>query len=566
MHPSIHEPIDTPAPLLPRRLIFGHPERSVVRISPDGTRIAFLAPVGEVLNLWIAPTDRVDEASPVTQILDRNLGPWIVWMYDNRHVVFFREQSGDENWRAWRVDLQTKHMCTLTPGPGVASYVQQISPSFPRELLIAHNQRDRSSFDIYRVDVATGKSGLVQVNDKGFAGFVTDHQFRVRYAVRHEDDGGVRYLEQGSDGDWTTFNHILPDDAMTTHPVEFSFDGRELFWLDSRGRDTAAVLAQDLATGTMRQIWGDDRADCTIVTFDPVTNRPIAAATAFCRTRWQVLDPAYEADFANLSRDVPGDIAIVGMSRDRRHWLIARTRDDKPLEYVHYDRQAGQARRLFSSNAVLERAPLAPMDSITIKSRDGLDLVCYLSLPRTSHRTVKLPMVLLVHGGPWARNVWGLHPDHQWLANRGYAVLSVNFRGSTGFGKAFVNAGNLEWGRRMHDDLIDAVDWAVGNSIADPSRVAIMGTSYGGYAALVGVTFTPEKFTCAIDLFGISNIVTFLNAIPPQWLSWKSVWKVRVGDDTTDAGRQFLEERSPLSRAHSRNAYCRALYNMQAPG
>jgi dipeptidyl aminopeptidase/acylaminoacyl peptidase len=190
------------------------------------------------------------------------------------------------------------------------------------------------------------------------------------------------------------------------------------------------------------------------------------------------------------------------------------------------------------------------MEPVVIRARDGLELVCYLSRPRTARPGTRLPMVLLVHGGPWTRDVWGLHPNHQWLANRGYAVLSVNYRGSTGFGKAFVNAANMEWAGKMHDDLIDAVDWAVAADIADPARVAIMGTSYGGYSALVGVTFTPEKFACAVDLVGISNLVTFLNTIPDYWMPWKSVWKVRMGDYTTEAGKRFLEERSPLNYAN----------------
>jgi len=188
------------------------------------------------------------------------------------------------------------------------------------------------------------------------------------------------------------------------------------------------------------------------------------------------------------------------------------------------------------------------MEPVMVRARDGLPLVCYLSRPRGPRDRAPLPTVLLVHGGPWGRDVWSLNVAHQWLANRGYAVLSVNFRGSTGFGKAFVNAANLEWAGRMHDDLIDAVDWAIGRRIADPARVAIYGASYGGYAALVGATFTPEKFACVVDVFGISNLVTLMNTIPPYWKAWQTLWKTRMGDYTTEAGRKFLEERSPLNR------------------
>jgi len=534
--------------LLPRRLIFADPERSIVRISHDGTRIAFRAPVGGVLNLWVAPIDRIGEARPVTAVTDRNLGPWILWMHDNRHVVFFREVGGDENWRAWRVDLQTGDVRALTPGPGVTCYIQQISRHFPSELLIAYNARDKRYFDVYRVNVATGDSVLLQRNE-AFRNHFTDQQFEVRFAVRQTDDGDIEYLRRGSDGEWALFSRIGAEDATATRAIEFSADGRELYWLDSRGRDTAAVIAQDLASSTMRVLAEDPRADFTELLLDPISERPAAAARSFERVTWQVVDPNYRDDFDYLTRQSRGDLTIASMSQDRRHWIVAYQYDDAPLEYFHYDRGARQSRRLFSSTPAWEGLPFVPMKPIIIRARDGLELVAYLSRPRDAQPRERLPMVLLVHGGPWARDIWGLYANHQWLANRGYAVLSVNYRGSTGFGKAFVNAANLEWAGKMHDDLIDAVDWAIAQGIADPTRVAIMGGSYGGYAALVSLTFTPEKFACAIDLVGISNLVTFLNTIPEYWMTWKSRWKPRVGDYTTEAGLRLLEERSPLNRA-----------------
>jgi dipeptidyl aminopeptidase/acylaminoacyl peptidase len=535
---------DSPA-LLARRLIFGNPERSVVRISRDGTRIAFLAPVDGVLNLWVAPIEAIEEARPVTAVSDRNLGPSIIWMHDGRHIAFFREQGGDENWRIWRVDLQSGDVMPLTPGSSVKSFVQQASRHFPDELLIGHNERDKRYFDLYRVNVATGETTLVQVND-GFAGFFTDRQFRVRHARRMAENGDVEHLRLSDGGDWQPVARIASDDAMATHPIEFSDDGRELYWLDSRGRNTTAVMAQDVDSGAMRVLAQDQRADFTGLVLDPLTRRPIAAAATFERLRWQVLDPGYEEDFNYLARQSPGDLGITAMAQDRRNWIVAYRHDRAPVEYFHYDRDAKHARRLFSQKPALESAPLVAMEPVIVRARDGLELVCYLSRPSDARGAV--PMVLLVHGGPWGRDDWGLHPDHQWLANRGYAVLSVNYRGSTGFGKAFVNAANMEWAGKMHDDLIDAVDWAVAERIADPARVAIMGTSYGGYAALVGVTFTPEKFACAVDLVGISNLMTLMNTIPEYWKPWKSLWKVRMGDYTTEQGQRFLEERSPLNR------------------
>jgi dipeptidyl aminopeptidase/acylaminoacyl peptidase len=534
--------------LLPRRLIFANPERIIVRISHDGTRIAFLAPVDGVLNLWVGPIARIEDARPVTKATDRNLGPWIVWMHDNRHVLFFRDQAGDENWCAFAIDVESGDVRALTPQTGVTCGVQQLSRDFPSELLIRHNGRDKRHFDLYRVNVASGESNLIERNEEGFTGYFTDQQFRVLFAARFAE-GGIEFVRRGNDGRWDCFERIDADDQMTTQMVEVSADGRELYWLDSRGRDTAAVIAQDLASGAVRVLAEDPHSDFTAILLDPALDRPIAAACLRERQRWQVLDAAFADDFAYLTRLNPGDLVVTGMSLDRQHWLIAYYRDDAPLVYFHYDRGRRQARRLFSSTPALEDAPLVKMEPVTIRARDGLVLISYLSRPRGSTPADRLPMVLLVHGGPWARDVWGLYPDHQWLANRGYAVLSVNFRGSTGFGKAFINAGNREWAGKMHDDLIDAVDWAVAQGIADPARVAIMGTSYGGYSALVAVTFTPEKFACAVDLVGISNLVTFLNTIPDYWQTWKSVWAVRVGDYKSEQGRTFLEERSPLNRA-----------------
>jgi dipeptidyl aminopeptidase/acylaminoacyl peptidase len=323
-----------------------------VRISPDGTRIAFLAPVDGVLNLWIAPIGQINSARPVTAVTDRNLGSSIVWMHDDRHIVFFREQAGDENWRAWRVDLRTTEIRPLTPGPGVRCYVQQSSRHFPSELLIAHNERDKRYFDVYRVDVATGESTLLQANE-GFTSHFTDQQFRIRYAVRHGANGDVEYLQRGTDGEWGLFARISADDTMATRAIEFSADGRELYWLDSRGRNTAAAVAHDLESGMARILAEDPRADFTDLLLDPITERPVAAARTFERTRWEVLDPDYEEDFSYLTRQSSGDLTITSMSQDRRHWIVAYLHDDAPLDYFHYDRNARQARRLFSSMPAL---------------------------------------------------------------------------------------------------------------------------------------------------------------------------------------------------------------------
>jgi dipeptidyl aminopeptidase/acylaminoacyl peptidase len=533
-------------PLIPRRVLFADADRSWVRISPDGTRIAFLAPIDEIQNLWVAPLADVTQARPVTQVTDRSISSNYVWLHDNRHIVFFREQGGDENWQAHRVDLQTGDVRALTPGPGVRSYVQERSYRFPGEILLAHNARDKRFHDIYRVDAATGESRRIETND-GFNHHITDTQFRVRLAVRVLDNGDVEYLRRGPSGGWELFTRVELADSALTRAMDFSDDGTTIYWRDARDRDKSAAVAQDVETGATRVLAEDATADVTTVELEPVSRRPFAGSATFARTRWHAIGPAYAADLAHLTKRSRGDLRGISISDDLRHWVVCYERDAASGQYFHYDRAAKKARPLFLARPALAQAPLVTMQPVTVRARDGLSLVCYLSRPRDAGRR-PLPMVLAVHGGPWWRDSWGFSSTHQWLANRGYAVLSVNFRGSTGFGKAFLNAANLEWAGKMHDDLIDAVDWAIAQGIADPKRVAIYGGSYGGYSALVGLTFTPEKFACAVDIFGISNLLTFVDAIPPYWKSWQAVWKMRMGDYTTEAGRKFLEERSPLSR------------------
>src|SRR5262249_25444389 len=268
------------------------------------------------------------------------------------------------------------------------------------------------------------------------------------------------------------------------------------------------------------------------------------------RPRWEVIDPAIKADLEKLGTVSKGDLNVSSRSLDDKHWIVSYVVDDGPVRIYHWDRAAQKAQFLFTNRKSLEGLPLAPMAPVVIKSRDGKDLVSYLTLPHgtakdATHPTEPLPMVLLVHGGPWGRDTWGFNPLHQFLANRGYAVLSVNFRGSTGFGKKFVNAGNREWAAKMHDDLIDAGDWAEKAKIADPVKVAIMGGSYGGYATLVGMTFTPEIFACGVDIVGPSNLITLLSTIPAYWAPIIQVFKDRVGDPTTEDGKRLLTERSP---------------------
>ena len=348
---------------------------------------------------------------------------------------------------------------------------------------------------------------------------------------------------------------IGPEDDVTTGPLHFDDTGRFLYLRDSRGRDTAALVALDTETGAMETLASDAKADAFQTISHPATHRPQAVAFEYQRLTWTVLDESVATDFERLADGDRGEFRTISRSLDDRTWIVAYDRADGPQAYYQYDRKSGSLEYLFSNRPELEKTVLAPMHSAVVRSRDQLDIVAYYSLPVGSTRdgadrpTEPLPAVLWVHGGPWSRDSWGYDPVHQLMTNRGYATISVNYRGSMGFGKAFVNAANGEWAGRMHDDLIDVVEWAVEQGIADRDRIAIMGGSYGGYATLVGLTFTPDVFACGVDLVGPSNLNTLLDSVPPYWRPMLGMLRTRVGDNSTPEGRRFLAERSPLSRA-----------------
>ncbi len=343
-------------------------------------------------------------------------------------------------------------------------------------------------------------------------------------------------------------------DALTTQASGFDASGKTLYWIDSRGRDTAAVFAQNTDTGEKKLIAEDARADAGGAIMHPKTGLIQAAAFEYERQSWKVLDDSIKPDLDALAKVADGDLSITARTEDDAKWTVAFRLDNAPVKYYLYDRPSKKATFLFSNMPKLDGLPLSHMKPVVIKSQDGLNLVSYLTVPTQYDKNNDakpdngpIPMVLFVHGGPWARDSWGLNPYAQWLANRGYAVLEVNFRGSTGFGKKFLNAGNLEWAGKMHTDLIDAVNWAVDQKIARKDKIAIMGGSYGGYATLVGLTFTPDVFACGVDIVGPSNIVTLLNTIPPYWKPMITQFTTRVGDHRTEEGKKFLESRSPIS-------------------
>jgi len=538
--------------LIPRRVLFGNPDRSSPSISPDGDHIAYLAPVDGVLNVWVGPAEEPDAAEPVTEDRERGIRMYF-WAYTNDHVIYLQDRRGDENWRVYLTDITTRETRDLTPIEGVQARVMKVCYKFPHTILVGLNDRDPRYHDVYRLDLNAGERELVLRHDR-FADFTIDDDYNIRFAHEFDDEGNVRVLEPAGDGEWGTFMTIPREDTLTTGPVGFNKDGTKLFMRDSRGRDTAALTVLDLQTGDERVLVEDERVDVGGVMRHPTGRHVEAVSVYHKRPERRFLDEDVREEFEHLETLEEGEVSVAGRTLADDRWLVRYWSDTAPSRYYTYDREERRAEFLFVTRDDLVGRPLVTMHPVSIESRDGRELVSYLSLPPGSAAdgshvpSEPQPMVLYVHGGPWGRDTWGLSSAHQWLANRGYAVLSVNFRGSTGFGKEFVNAGDLEWAGRMHDDLIDGVNWAVEQGVADPGRVAIMGGSYGGYATLVGLTFTPEVFACGVDLVGPSNLITLLESMPEYWKPALEMFCSRVGDFRTEQGRKLLEDRSPLHR------------------
>ena len=504
------------------------------------------------MNVWVAPLDDLSAAEPVTQETTNGVRDYF-WAFTNNHILYEQDTDGDENWRLYSVDLTTGRTTGLTPAVGVQARVQEVSPNFPREILVELNERDPELHDLYRINILNGERRLVQRNE-GFIGFITDIDYNVRFAMQFTPDGGSEILSQpATEGGWQLFAKIEMEDSLTTFPLGFDETGRVFYMTDSRERDTAALIAVNLDTGERTVMAEDPRADFSDAIVHPDGMYPQAAAFTYERKHWQVIDNSIGPDLAYLSSFLDGDFEVVSQSLDNRHWIVTYVVDNGPERYYYYDRDQRKARFLFTNQEGLEELPLAKMHPVIIKARDGLELVSYVTLPvwadsnGDARPDEPLPMVLVVHGGPWSRDEWGYNLEHQLLANRGYAVLSVNFRGSDGFGKNFINAANREYAGKMHQDLIDAVNWAIEEGVAEPNRIAIMGSSYGGYATLVGLTFTPDVFACGVEFAGPSNLITDLESIPPYWAPAVELFATRIGDHRTEEGRAFLRERSPLT-------------------
>ncbi|MCD0277631.1 S9 family peptidase [Xanthomonas melonis] len=538
--------------LITRDALFGNPERANVSISPDGKYLSWVAPLDGVLNVWVAPVEAPDQARAITKDTARGIRSYF-WTYRANTLLYLRDTGGDEDFHLYSVDLTDGSSTDLTPFKKTSAELYRISAQHPDAIMVGMNDRDPKWHDLYRVDLASGKRTLARQNADQLESYLLDGDFQLRYATRATDDAGRELLVP--DGKhWKSVDRIPFEDVTSTSPNGLTDDGKTLYMQDSRNRDTAALFAIDTTSNARTLLFEDPHADVGITLNDPKTGAVQAVSSEYLREQWKPLDTGIAADLQKLKSLGDGDTEVAARTLDDRIWIVSYSAAETPLTYYRYDRGAGgKLTKLFSARPALDGKPLVPMWPQELSARDGLKLVSYLTLPAEADANhdgkadKPVPLVLFVHGGPWARDSYGYGPYQQWLANRGYAVLSVNFRGSTGFGKAFTNAGNGEWAGKMHDDLVDAVQWAVKQGVTTPDNVAIMGGSYGGYATLVGMTFTPDSFKCGVDIVGPANLNTLLGTVPPYWASFYKQLTRRMGDPATEAGKQWLTERSPLS-------------------
>lgn len=535
-------------PLIPRDLLFGNPERTTPQISPDGKRIAFIAPDEKnILQIWVRTMGQQDDKM-ISSDKKRGIRRYF-WTYDSDQLMYLKDNDGDENYHLYAVNMRTNVVRDMTPFQGVQADLVALDPNFPDEMLVGLNLRDSEKQDVYRVNLKNGAVELDTENPGNMVDWITDAQFKVRAGTATTPEGGAQFLYRDSpEKPWKILRVLQPTEEGRV--ASLSLDGKTLFAISNQNANAERLLAINIETGKEAIVAEDPIYDIGNAEFGAQgilihPGKKTIQAVAFYRDRlqWQALDKSISADLEALEKIRKGQINIINRDLSDKLWVVSFTSDDAPVYYYIYDRSLRTAKALFSNQPKIEGLTLAQMKPISFGSRDGLTIHGYLTVP-PGIPAKNLPTVLLVHGGPWVRDTWGFNPQAQWLANRGYAVLMINYRGSSGYGKKFLNAGDREWGGKMQNDLTDGVNWIVKEGIADKKKIAIMGRSYGGYAVLAGLAFTPDVFAAGVDIVGPSNIISLLKSIPPDFVPMKAMYFRRVGDPEKDM--EFLKLRSPL--------------------
>jgi len=532
-------------PLIPLRDLFGDPERALARLAPDGRRLSWLAPREGVLNVWVRDREG-GQARPLTDDRDRGVRSYL-WSRDSRRILYSQDRGGDENHHLMAVEVDDDRTRDLTPFEGVRAGLVAAPRATPGHVLVSMNLRDRWVFDAYRLTLSTGQLELVARNPGNIIAWLADREGLLRAARAQTPAGDYELLVRDDEGsEFRVVAEFANQDGG--HAFAFTPDGERLWVGSARGSDLERLVELDPADGSERELDRDEEADLAGPVISDLSGELLGAAYLRDRTVMHAFDERFGRDWEAVRALHPGDPRITGQDADETAWVVAFDDDRDPGATFLFDRETSEAELLYRSRPWLNPETLAPMRAVTITSRDGLALHSYLTLPLAMEPR-ELPAVLLVHGGPWARDAWGYDPQAQFLANRGYAVLQVNYRGSTGFGKRFTHAAEHEFAGRMHDDLIDGVEWLVGEGIADRSRIGIYGGSYGGYAALVGATFTPDVFAAVVSVVGPSSLVTLVRSFPPYWRPFlASTWFRYVGDPDDPEQLADLEARSPLNR------------------
>ncbi|KAJ3239049.1 hypothetical protein HDU81_006655 [Chytriomyces hyalinus] len=608
--------------IIPRARLFGNPERTSAKVNWTASRVAFLAPHNNLLNVFVVSCDQgsvdIQNATCVTNDTARGIRMF-GWTANPDVLFFMQDKGGDEDWKVYSVNVETGAEVCLTPAAKTNNTVAGVSRDYPDHLLISSNQRDPTAMDLHLVNIFTGESSLVLENDSKCVGFTVDHKFSSAIATKANPDSSIDFLllklafsanfnkvavktrtekvtsTSNADGISTTTiktvtektvskasldvtkssegTHVLHMDAEDAgwgdcDPYGFSDDLSCIYMASYKGRNTSAFVSFNLETKETIVIGSDDRSDISGCLIDAVTHKPLAYQTNYEKKKYTAVDKddaSLQRDFSVLDAEAGegGEWSVESKSQDGRVWIVSISKANFPNVFYFYSRETKVATYLFNTRPVLEEYALSSLRAVEVTTRDGLTMLAYLTIPHSkecqdsAYSTEPMPLILHVHGGPYGRDEFGFNRYHQLFANRGYAVLSPQFRGSTGFGKAFLNAATGEWAGKMHDDLIDAGNWAVEQGIAIKDKIAIHGGSYGGYSSLVGVTFTPEYFACSVSIVGPSNVSTLLDSIPAYWGPVRSMLTTRIGADTdTEEGRAFLLSRSPISRVDS---ICRPL-------
>lgn len=544
--------------LIPRRVLFGNPERTFCQISYSGRMLSWLAPQRGVLNIWVAPVDDLAAARCITDNSSSGIFAY-QWAVSDDFIFHAQDQGGNEATHIYAVDVARGTSRDLTPISGVTAGLLAKSLAKPDLIAVALNDRDKRWHDVWQIDIRTGERKLLFENTGRYSAFVLNDALEV-VLVQKSSEGDQPSVVYRVDREPAQVFRIIPKgEEQTSYGVGLTRDGRTYYFLSATNRDKAALVAIDLATGTEKLLAEHPKVDITSIGRSARSLEVLSANAVHLKRDRIFLSESFAAAIKRLEQllgSPANEFGIIDQSLDDQTWIVSASTPEKHRPYYLYDRRKDELRELFWADPQLRDRSLAAMHPLVIPARDGLELVCYLTLPKAAalrkpaRPVAPVPLVLRVHGGPWTRDSWGYNGFHQWLADRGYGVLSVNFRGSTGFGKAFVNAGDREWGRRMQEDLIDAIEWCIAEGIAARDRVAIMGVSFGGYATLAGLTFTPEVFRCGIAVVGPSNLETFLATVPAYWESEREKLKRRVGDPDTPEGQALLRDRSPLHQAN----------------